>query len=152
MPPQHPTIPQPSGGQHFSVAADVVLLRPGAQGPQVLLVRRRNEPFAGRWALPGGFVEIDEPLEQAARRELKEETGVEAGPLEQFGTYGDPGRDPRGRVVSVVFWGWLGGEESEAVQAGSDAADVAWFDLADPPPLAFDHAKILARAQDVALG
>src|SRR5207244_6356756 len=85
-----------------SVTVDVIIVA-GKSRPKVLLIRRKNDPFAGMWAIPGGFVEMEEPLEAAARRELLEETGVEAGRLEQLHTFGDPGRDPVGRTISVVY-------------------------------------------------
>lgn len=138
--------------------ADVVAfgIRPD-QGFCVLLVRRGRAPYRGRWALPGGFVDQREDLEQAARRELREETGV-AGPwlrLEQLGAYGAPRRDPRHRVISVVFTAVL--PPDVAAVAGDDAAAVGWLPVTDlldhqrEPPragrrLAFDHARILADA------
>jgi 8-oxo-dGTP diphosphatase len=132
------------------VTVDVVVIARRERRYQVLLVRRRNEPFAGRWAIPGGFVEPGESLEAAARRELWEETGIEPARLEQLHAFGDPGRDPRGWVISIAHLAML--DEGEAAnwqpQAGSDAGEVGWFDLADLPPLAFDHAQILARAKD----
>ena len=84
-----------------AVTVDIVIAT-REESPRVLLIRRKNEPFAGCWALPGGFVEMDETLESAARRELHEETGVKTKALVQLGTFGDPGRDPRGRTISVV--------------------------------------------------
>ncbi|HZN12621.1 MAG TPA: NUDIX hydrolase, partial [Blastocatellia bacterium] len=87
-----------------SVTVDLVILTIAEQDLKVLLIRRGEEPFKGRWALPGGFVEIDESLERAAARELKEEVGVRDVYLEQLYTFGDPKRDPRGRVVSVVYF------------------------------------------------
>ena len=133
-----------------SLTVDVVLLMRAGEQWRVLLIRRKNPPFQGYWAFPGGFVEPDEPLERAARRELQEEAGVEPGHLEQLHTFGDPGRDPRGWTVSVAYLGILSTEESLSVRprAGSDAADVGWFDVAAPPPLAFDHAEILAHARE----
>jgi 8-oxo-dGTP diphosphatase len=113
--------------------------------PRVLLIQRKAEPFAERWALPGGFVDQDERLIDAARRELKEETGLDQAYLEQLHTFGDPGRDPRGWTVSVAFLAQVRPDELKAV-AGDDAADVGWFPLYAPPPLAFDHAEILTRA------
>jgi len=115
----------------------------------VLLIRRKNPPFEGRWALPGGFVDPHEPLEEAARRELLEETGVRPAHLEQLHTFGDPGRDPRGWTVSVAYLALLDWQAARSLQpeAGDDAAGVAWFDLLAPPPLAFDHADILACAR-----
>lgn len=130
------------------VTVDVVVVTWHQTQAQVLLVRRINPPFAGQWAIPGGFVEPYEPLEAAARRELLEETGIEPARLEQLHTFGDPGRDPRGWTVSVAYLALLGPEEAGALypRAGSDAGDVGWFDLAELPPLAFDHAQILAYA------
>jgi len=114
-------------------------------GNEVLLVKRKNDPFQGKWALPGGFVEPDEKVSRAAERELEEETGVRAGSLRQFGTYGDPGRDPRGRTVSVVHWIRLS-QKPKAV-AADDAADCGWFAIDRLPDMAFDHATILEDAR-----
>jgi len=114
----------------------------------VLLVRRGRPPFEGAWALPGGFVEPYEPLEAAARRELAEETGVAAGELRQLAAFGDPGRDPRGHTVSVVFYGVVA-LESVTPRAGSDADAVAWQPAAQVAlPLAFDHRRILEAARE----
>lgn len=125
-----------------ALTVDIALLRPGAGGPEVLLIRRGHVPFAGCWALPGGFVDEGEPLKAAACRELQEETGVTGVTLRQLAAFGDPGRDPRGWTVSVVFWTWLA-EGEFAVQAGDDAAAVGWWPLSALPPLAFDHDRIL---------
>ncbi|MEQ8560237.1 MAG: NUDIX domain-containing protein [Cytophagales bacterium] len=108
----------------------------------VLLVRRKYEPFKNQWAIPGGFVEEDESLEQAVLRELKEETGVSIGYLEQLYSFGTPGRDPRGRVVSVAYFG-LVKPDTYKISASSDAKEVEWFDINDLPDLAFDHKDIL---------
>jgi 8-oxo-dGTP diphosphatase len=131
--------------EHPSLTVDVVTVVPRGGRLQVLLVRRRKPPFAGYWAIPGGFVEPQEPLEAAARRELWEETGAEPRVLEQLHTFGDPGRDPRGWTVSVAYLALLAEDEAAALalRAGSDAGEVGWFDLEDLPPLAFDHADIL---------
>jgi 8-oxo-dGTP diphosphatase len=131
-----------------AVTVDVVVVTWREGRPRVLLVRRNRPPFAGYWAIPGGFVEPYEPLEVAARRELREETGIEPAHLEQLHTFGDPGRDPRGWTVSVAYVAQLTQSEATSLhpRAGSDAGDVGWFDLAEPPPLAFDHADILAHA------
>ena len=126
-----------------SLTADVALVTVEPK-PRVLLIRRKADPFAGRWALPGGFVDENERLIDAARRELKEETGLDQADLEQLHTFGDPGRDPRGWTVSVVFLARVPPDVLEAT-AGDDAAEVGWFPLSDPPPLAFDHADILRR-------
>lgn len=114
--------------------------------PRVLLIRRGKDPFAGAWALPGGFVEAGETLAAAARRELKEETGAEVGDLEQLYTAGDPDRDPRGWTVSVVFLARVDAKKIKA-KAADDAAEVGWFPLDALPDLAFDHAMILSRAR-----
>ncbi len=114
--------------------------------PRTLLIRRQKEPFAGSWALPGGFVDENERLADAARRELEEETGVQVRDLEQLYTAGDPGRDPRGWTVSVVFLARADAKKVKA-KAADDAKEVKWFALDDLPPLAFDHAMILGRAQ-----
>jgi 8-oxo-dGTP diphosphatase len=114
--------------------------------PRVLLIRRKHEPFAGMWAIPGGFVDMEETLEESARRELWEETSVRVGPLEQLHTFGDPGRDPRGRTISVVYLGRADANDLEP-KAADDAAEVGWHPLQQPPPMAFDHAAILACAR-----
>lgn len=128
-----------------SVTADVVVVTRGRR-PKVLLIRRKHEPFAGRWAIPGGFVDMDEDLETAARRELREETGLKLTDLEQLHTFGTPLRDPRGRIISVVY---LARVEASAVKprAADDAAEVGWHDLCELPPLAFDHDQILECAR-----
>ena len=132
-----------------AIAVDIVIVLPPGHGFQVLLVKRRKPPFAGFWALPGGFVERRETLEAAARRELGEETGAEPVHLEQLHTFGDPDRDPRGWTISVAYLSVVNHDQARTwrVQAGSDAQEVGWFDLEDPPPLAFDHAQILACAR-----
>ena len=129
-----------------AVTVDLVLVT--RETPRrVLLIRRKNEPFRGTWAIPGGFVDMDESLEAAARRELREETGIRAPRrLEQLYSFGDPDRDPRTRTISVVY---LAEVDPGRVKphAGDDAAEAAWHRLDRPPKLAFDHAKILAAAR-----
>jgi 8-oxo-dGTP diphosphatase len=119
----------------FSVDQDTESLK-------VLLIRRgrEKEPFFDHWALPGGFIEMGETLRESLRRELIEETGLNLSYLEQLGTFGDPGRDPRGRVISTAFLSlvWMG-----EVQGGDDASDAQWVDVNNLPELAFDHAKII---------
>jgi 8-oxo-dGTP diphosphatase len=112
---------------------------------KVLLIRRGNAPFAGQWALPGGFVEPDESLDDAARRELAEETGVHDVYLEQLYTFGEPDRDPRGRVVSVAYYALLR-MDRQPLRADSDARHAAWVPITEAQPLAFDHDRILATA------
>ncbi len=112
---------------------------------KVLLIQRKNEPYKDLWALPGGFVEMDEPLEQAALRELEEETGVVDVFVEQLYTFGNPGRDPRGRVISVAYYALVNLEE-HPVQAASDARHVRWYEVDELPRLAFDHEQILQVA------
>lgn len=128
-----------------SLTADCVVLGFDEGDLKVLLIRRSRDPFRGKWALPGGFVDLDENLEQAARRELKEETGLDKVYLEQLFTFGDPDRDPRGRVVSVAYFA-LVKLADHRVQAATDAAAAAWFPVSDAPSLAFDHARILDTA------
>lgn len=129
-----------------AVTVDVVIVTREPR-PRVLLIRRKHEPFTGHWAIPGGFVDMDEPLEDAARRELHEETGVRTRKLEQLGTFGDPERDPRGRTISVVYLAQVDAERIHP-EANDDAAEVGWFLLSRPPAeLAFDHAQILAAAR-----
>ena len=125
-----------------AVTVDIAIVT-HAEKPRVLLIRRKHEPFAGCWALPGGFVDMDETLEAAARRELFEETGVTTKELVQLHTFGDPGRDPRGRTVSVVYLAVVDADKIKPC-AGDDAAEVGWFSLTRPPKLAFDHKDILA--------
>ena len=132
-----------------AVTTDIVLLTIRDGALCVLLVRRGDHPFRGRWALPGGFVRPDEDLERAARRELAEETGVAQPPghLEQLRTYGHPRRDPRMRVVSVAYVGLV--PDQPAPAPSTDAADARWWAVGDiegprPPRLAFDHATIVA--------
>jgi 8-oxo-dGTP diphosphatase len=128
-----------------SVTVDIVLVT-REDRPRVLLIRRKQDPFAGAWAIPGGFVDEGETLLAAAERELREETGVKNVELEQLAAFGDPGRDPRGWTVSVVHIGRVSAPPT--ARAGDDAAEVAWHSLYDPPnPLAFDHAAILALAK-----
>jgi 8-oxo-dGTP diphosphatase len=114
---------------------------------RVLLIRRKFPPFRGAYALPGGFVEVGETVEAACRRELKEETGVEAGALRLIGVYSDPKRDPRGHTCSVAFLARVG---DIAAQAGDDAAAAEWIADWRSLTLAFDHAQILRDAQRLA--
>lgn len=128
-----------------SVTVDVVILTLVEADLRILLVKRRNWPFEGKWAIPGGFIEMDESLEHAARRELAEETNVSDIFLEQLYTFGDPGRDPRTRVITVVYYALIDAARLH-VRAASDAADARWFPIHHLPELAFDHAAIIRYA------
>jgi 8-oxo-dGTP diphosphatase len=130
---------------HPAVTVDIAIFSIRHDALHVLLIKRAEAPFAGQWALPGGFVGIDEALEAAAARELKEETGVDAGYLEQLYTFGAPARDPRERVISVAYFALIPSDKLE-IKAATDAEGVAWYPVAELPPLAFDHAEILAAA------
>lgn len=130
---------------HPAVAADTAAFRVHGGRLEVILVRRAAEPCRGCWALPGGFVGIDEDLEPAAKRELFEETGLSAGPMEQVETFGTPGRDPRERVITVLFLTIVPEGRSRA-RGGDDAEEARWFPLDRLPPLAFDHEVMVPRA------
>jgi 8-oxo-dGTP diphosphatase len=125
------------------LTVDVVVIT-AAETPEVLLIQRRNPPFQGRWALPGGFVEDGEPVMQAAPRELAEETGLRASNLRLLGVYDTPGRDPRGWTVSVVYLVQIA--KRVDVAGADDASDAQWFAFDALPELAFDHPVILADA------
>lgn len=127
------------------VTVDAVVLS-REQTPRVLLVERKHAPFAGHWALPGGFVDMEEPLDMAVARELHEETGIGGVSFRQLHTFGAPGRDPRGRTISVAYLGVV--EAPQPPRGGDDAARAAWHPAEEPPALAFDHADILRMALD----
>ena len=129
-----------------SVTVDVVLFTFTGEQLRVLLIKRNREPFINHWALPGGFVDINEKLEDAAARELEEETGLRDIYLEQLYTFGDPGRDPRGWTISVAYFAIVGADHTKQVHAGDDAGDADWFDVYNLPPLAFDHEDIISYA------
>ncbi len=128
-----------------ALTVDCVVFGLDDEDLKVLLIRRALEPFAGKWALPGGFVRMDESLDDAARRELQEEAGIRPGHLEQLYTFGDPKRDPRGRVVTVAYFALVKLSEHQ-VHASTDAREAAWFSVWDTPKLAFDHAEVLSVA------
>lgn len=130
---------------HPAVTTDIAVFTIREDALQLLLIRRGNPPYAGAWALPGGFLDLDEDLDTCAARELAEETGVRDIYLEQLYTFGAVGRDPRERVVSVAYFA-LAPAARLAVQAGDDAAATGWFRLDALPELAFDHAEIIAAA------
>jgi 8-oxo-dGTP diphosphatase len=130
---------------HPAVTVDIVVLTVDAGRLAAVLIRRAEWPHAGKWALPGGFVDIDESLKRAAWRELREETGLSAVYLEQLGAFGRPDRDPRERVITVVYIALAPADRLE-LQAGSDAEDARLFYLDELPELAFDHARIIGHA------
>jgi 8-oxo-dGTP diphosphatase len=138
-----------SNHETISVAVDCVIFGLDLQerALKVMLIERDIPPFAGSWAIPGGFVRAAESLEQAAARELEEETGIKNVYLEQLYTFGDPGRDERGRVISVAYYA-LVSPERHSVAASTDARNAAWFKIKHIPVLAFDHHKILDVALD----
>lgn len=126
-----------------AVTVDIIVFR--NKMSEVLLIKRLHPPFQNYWAFPGGFVDMDETLEEAAARELEEETGMTGISLHQFHAFSDPCRDPRHRTISVIFRGIYEDSDSPA-RAGSDAGEVCWFKLNALPALAFDHEKILEKA------
>ncbi|MBR6284648.1 MAG: NUDIX hydrolase [Muribaculaceae bacterium] len=130
---------------HPSVTTDCVIFGFDGTKLNVLLVERGVEPYKGRWALPGGFLKMDESAETGARRELFEETGLKTGYIRQFHTFTDPERDPRERVITIAFYALVRISE---VQGGDDAAQAGWFPVDNVPALAFDHDLILRRATD----
>jgi len=129
-----------------AVTVDLAVFSLQGEELRVLLIRRDKDPFAGRWALPGGFLDIDERIEVAALRELREETGLDLdGPLYPIGVYGEPGRDPRGRTISLAYATAVR-RPAPRVVGGDDAAEAAWHELDGLRDLAFDHDEILADA------
>lgn len=128
---------------HPSVATDCVIFGFDGTKLRVLLVKRGVEPYEGRWALPGGFMKMDESAEESARRELHEETGLEAAYIRQFHTFTAPERDPRERVITIAYYALARMQE---VKGGDDAAEARWFALDEVPQLAFDHDRILRKA------
>lgn len=132
---------------HPAVTTDIAVFSLHEQQLQLLLVRRGQPPHKGRWALPGGFLEIDEDLESGAKRELKEETGASDLYIEQLFTFGRPDRDPRERIISVTYFA-LAPADKLSIRAGSDATEAAWFPVDGLPELAFDHADIIQLAKE----
>lgn len=133
---------------HFALAVDIVVVATKTQ--KLLLIQRKNEPFKGQWALPGGYVEIDETTENAAFRELKEETGVSIDSVKRVDVFDKVDRDPRERTISVAYLATV--DDTLPVIAEDDADDVRWFDLHALPALAFDHHDIIAKARSLLPG
>jgi 8-oxo-dGTP diphosphatase len=132
-----------------ALTADVAIFAVGEEELNVLLVQRGKSPFRSAWALPGGFVNVGESPQSAASRELEEETGIGDVRLQQLRAFGDPGRDPRGHTVTVVYLAVIAASASPQEKAGSDAVEARWWSIDDLPPLAFDHADILTYALQV---
>ena len=129
-----------------ALTVDIVVFAIREDRLHVLLIQRAAEPFKGLWALPGGFVEIEESLDEAAHRELKEETGLEGASLEQFYTFGQPDRDPRGRVVTVAYFALAPANATIRPEGGTDACQAQWCPVDELPQLAFDHKDIISYA------
>ena len=125
------------------VTVDAVVFDVSGDRPKLLLIKRGNEPFKGKWAFPGGFVDMNEELEDAAARELAEETGLTSVKLTQLHTFGKCGRDPRGRNITVAF---IGITSNNKIKSGDDAAEAQWFDIDNLPEMAFDHNDVAAVA------
>lgn len=129
----------------LALTVDAVVFRKKEDILEVLLIQRKHYPFEGMWALPGGFVEMDETVEEAVVRELEEETHLKLEGLKQLHTFSELGRDPRGRTVSVTFYGLTSFENSN-VKGGDDASDAKWYNIKNIPTLAFDHIEAIKMA------
>ena len=132
-------------GKRPAVACDAVIFAKNNKELLVLLVKRGTEPFKGMWALPGGFLEWGESCEEGVAREIEEETGLRGLKFEQLGAFSEPGRDPRGTVVSIAYTA-RASDKKMKVKGGDDAAEAEWFPVLNCPRLAFDHGKVLRLA------
>jgi len=132
---------------HPAVTVDIIVFTIRDNQLKLLLIRRAHSPHKGKWALPGGFVHIDEGLDEAASRELQEETGVSSVYLEQLYTFGKPRRDPRERVITIAYYALIPSDKMQ-LQAATDAEAVGWFGMNELPKLAFDHADIVSMAHE----
>lgn len=130
---------------HYALTADIVVFTIREAALKILLIKRKEAPFKSRWALPGGFLQPSETLEECAQRELEEETGVSGFYLEQLETFSAVNRDPRERVITVAYFALVSSESLE-LNASTDAEDAAWMDVSDMPNIAFDHEGIVHRA------
>ena len=124
-----------------AVTVDMLILDKSGSSPKILLIERRNDPFAGCWAMPGGFVDENEDISDAALRELREETSLTDVALHQFGAFGKPGRDPRGHTITIAYWGIA--DNPLQASAADDAKNLKWFEICNLPSLAFDHLEII---------
>jgi 8-oxo-dGTP diphosphatase len=124
-----------------AVTVDMLILDKSGSSPKILLIERRNDPFAGYWAMPGGFVDENEDISDAALRELREETSLTDVALHQFGAFGKPGRDPRGHTITIAYWGIA--DNPQQASAADDAKNLKWYEINNLPPLAFDHLEII---------
>ncbi len=131
--------------QDIAVTVDAVIFKVKGNITEVLLIKRKNDPYKNNWAIPGGFLEEDEDLETASKRELQEETGLQIEALHQLKTYGAIDRDPRGRTISIAFAGII--NSAFEVKGADDAEEANWFEMNDLPALAFDHLEILEDAK-----
>ena len=129
-----------------AVTTDTVVFKSGPKCIEFLLIKRKKDPYRDFWALPGGFIEMEETPEDGALRELKEETGVNTQVLKEIGAFGDINRDPRGRTITIAYYTFMKNTERLDVRAMSDAGDVKWFSINDNPEMAFDHKEILDEA------
>lgn len=136
-----------SSGSDIKVAVDAIVFGYSKQeGVSILLIQRKYPPFKNAWAIPGGFLLPDETLEDAVRRELREETGIEVNYLEQLYTFGAPDRDPRQRIISIAYMALVKSSLFQQLKASTDAENAQWFNFRELPPLAFDHKAILDTA------
>jgi 8-oxo-dGTP diphosphatase len=136
-----------NNSQKIKVAVDAIVFGYSKQeGVSLLLIQRKYDPFKGSWAIPGGFVLNEESLEEAVRRELQEETGVAVHYLEQLYSFGEPGRDPRQRIISIAYFGLVKSAQYQELKASTDAENAQWFKIDKLPKLAFDHKNILQVA------
>jgi 8-oxo-dGTP diphosphatase len=133
---------------HFALTVDAVILSKSDEGLNGLFIRRAHEPFKDCWAFPGGYVNIDEVVDNAVYRELKEETNISNVSLTRFDVFDALDRDPRERTVSVVYYGFMDGS-NVTIKAGDDAIDAKWFSVNKLPELAFDHAEILKKVLEL---
>lgn len=132
-----------------ALTVDAAIFREKAEEIHILLIQRKNDPFSGLWALPGGFVDENETLEEAAKRELLEETNLNIDTLIQFRAYSALDRDPRHRTISIVFYKNIDSEDDfSSIKAGDDAAQAKWFSLNNLPELAFDHVLIIKELEE----